>query len=94
MDYLISKYGRVTIESIGKDKTSLQKAGGHMSGNDVVIAHNILEDMAHDPQKTSYYEQKIDDVFNATPMLTTQFAAKGLIYEPCGVVVHEDGSVT
>ncbi len=94
MDHLESKYGRVTIESVGKDQASLQKAGGRMSGNDVVIAPNILEEMAHDPQKAAYYEQKIDDFFNATPMLTAQFAAKGLVYEPCGVVVHEDGSVT
>ncbi len=27
-------------------------------------------------------------------MLTASFAAKGLVYEPGGVVVHEDGSVT
>jgi len=94
MDYLKSKYGRVTIESVGRDQASLQKAGGRMSGSDVVIAPNILEDMAHDPQKAAYYEQKIDDFFNATPRLTAQFAAKGLVYEPCGVVVHEDGSVT
>ncbi len=94
MDHLKSKYGRITVESVGKDQASLQKAGGRMSGNDVVIAPNILEDMAHDPQKAAYYEQKIDDFFNATPMLTAQFAAKGLVYEPCGVVVHEDGSVT
>jgi len=50
--------------------------------------------MAHNPQKTTYYEQKIDDFFNTTPRLTARFAAKGLVYELCGVVVHEDGSVT
>ena len=65
-----------------------------MSGSDVVIAPNILEQMANDPEKAAYYESKIDDFFNATPMLTASFAAKGLVYEPGGVVVHEDGSVT
>ena len=65
-----------------------------MSGSDVVIAPNILEQMANDPEKAAYYEGKIDDFFNATPMLTASFAAKGLVYEPGGVVVHEDGSVT
>lgn len=50
--------------------------------------------MANDPEKAAYYEGKIDDFFNATPMLTASFAAKGLVYEPGGVVVHEDGSVT
>ena len=65
-----------------------------MNGNSVVIAPNILEDMANDPEKAAYYEQKIDDFFNATPRLKAQFAAQGLNYEPCGVVIHEDGSVT
>ena len=36
----------MTIESIGKDQASLEKAGKRMSGNDVVIAPNILEEMA------------------------------------------------
>ncbi len=94
LKHLKKKYGRVTIESIGKDQASLEKAGKRMNGNDVVIAPNILEEMAGDPKKAAYYEQKIDDFFNATPRLKAQFAAQGLNYEPCGVVIHEDGSVT
>ena len=93
-DYLKQKYGNVRYESIGRDQKSLDRAGKSMSGNDVVIAPNILEQMANDPEKAAYYEGKIDDFFNATPMLTASFAAKGLVYEPGGVVVHEDGSVT
>ncbi|MDE6318982.1 MAG: hypothetical protein K2M22_04630 [Lachnospiraceae bacterium] len=93
-EYLQSKYGNVKIQSVGKDQQSLERAGKSMSGNDVVIAPNILEQMANDPKKAAYYEGKIDDFFNATPMLTASFAAKGLAYEPGGVVVHEDGSVT
>ncbi len=93
-EYLKSKYGNVSIQSVGKDQASLDRAGKRMSGNDVVIAPNILEQMANDPKKAAYYEGKIDDFFNATPMLTASFAAKGLVYEPGGVVVHEDGSVT
>ena len=92
--YLENKYGQVTIQNVGKDQASLQKAGSRMNGSSVVIAPNILEDMANDPEKAAYYEQKIDDFFNATPRLKAQFAAQGLNYEPCGVVIHEDGSVT
>lgn len=92
--YLRSKYGNVRIQSVGKDQQSLDRAGKSMSGSDVVIAPNILEQMANDPEKAAYYEGKIDDFFNATPMLKASFAAKGLVYEPGGVVVHEDGSVT
>ena len=93
-EYLRSKYGNVSIQSVGKDQASLDRVGKSMSGNDVVIAPNIVEQMANDPKKAAYYEGKIDDFFNAIPMLTASFAAKGLVYEPGGVVVHEDGSVT
>ena len=62
-----------------------------MSGSDVVIAPNILEQMANDTEKAAYYEGKIDDFFLATPMLKASFAARGLDYQPCGVVIHEIG---
>ncbi len=93
-EYLRSKYGNIRIQNVGKDQQSLDKIGKSMSGNDVVIAPNILEQMANDPEKAAYYEGKIDDFFNATPRLKASFAAQGLDYQPCGVVVDEDGSVT
>jgi len=92
--YLEQKYGNVKIQSVGKDQQSIDKVGKSMNGNDVIIAPNILEQMANDPKKAAYYEDKIDDFFNATPRLKAQFAAKGLDYQPCGVIVHDDGSVT
>lgn len=94
MKHLQSKYGNVRIESIGKDQQSLERAGKQMSGNDVVIAPNILEQMAKDPEQAAYYEQKIDWFFQDIPRQSALCAAKGLVYEPCGVVVHEDGTVT
>lgn len=95
MEHLKKKYGHVTIQSVGKDQASLQKAGGRMNGSSVVIAPNILEDMANDPKKAVYYEQKIDYFFNTViPQGNAICAARGLVFEPCGVVVHEDGTVT
>lgn len=95
MEHLKKKYGQVTIESIGKDQASLEKAGKRMSGNDVVIAPNILNEMASDPKKAAYYEQKIDYFFTDVIPNGKAFAASmGLTFEPCGVVVHEDGTVT
>ena len=95
MEYLKKKYGRVTIESVGRDQASLEKAGRRMSGNDVVIAPNILEEMAGDVNKALYYEQKIDYFFNTIiPQGNSICAAQGLVFEPCGVVIHEDGTVT
>ena len=57
-EYLKSKYGNVTIQSVGKDQASLDRVGKSMSGNDVIIAPNILEQMANDPEKAAYYEKK------------------------------------
>ncbi len=95
LEHLKKKYGRVTIESVGKDQASLEKAGKRMSGNDVVIAPSILEEMAGDAKKALYYEQKIDYFFNTViPQGNAICAARGLVFEPCGVVVHEDGTVT
>ena len=93
-EYLRSKYGNVRIQNVGKDQQSLDRVGKSMNGSAVVIAPNILEQMANDPEKAAYYEGKIDDFFNATPRLKASFAAQGLDYQPCGVIVHEDGSVT
>ena len=58
-----------------------------MNGSDIIIAPNILEQMVNDPEKAAFYEQKIDDFFEATPQLSASFAAKGLVYEPGGVVI-------
>ena len=95
MDYLKSKYGNVSIQSVGKDQASLDRVGKIMSGNDVIIAPNILEQMANDTEKAAYYEQKIDHYFNEIiPRGKAMCAAQGLVFEPAGVVVHEDGTVT
>ena len=94
--YLANKYGvNVSVQSIGKDQKSLDRVGKSMSGNDVIIAPNILEQMANDAEKAAYYEQKIDYFFrDVIPRETALCASKGLVFEPGGVVVHEDGTVT
>ncbi len=93
--YLESKYGKVIIKDVPKDQKTLDKLGKSMSGNDVVIAPNILEEMASNPEKAAYYEQKIDYFFDTIiPRETARCAAMGLVFEPAGVVVHKDGTVT
>lgn len=95
LEHLKSKYGRVIIEKVGRDPDSLKKAGGRMRGHDVIIAPNILQEMAGDPKTGMAYEKKIDYFFHTViPQGNAICAAKGLVFEPCGVVVHEDGSVT
>lgn len=93
--YLESKYGKVTIKDVPKDQKTLEKLGKSMGGNDVVIAPNILEEMAKNPEKAVYYEQKIDYFFDTIiPRETARCASMGLVFEPAGVVVHKDGTVT
>ncbi|MBD5523399.1 MAG: hypothetical protein HDR04_03085 [Lachnospiraceae bacterium] len=93
--YLELKYGKVTIKDVPKDQKTLEKLGKSMSGNDVVIAPNILEQMANDPEKAAYYEQKIDYFFDTIiPRETARWASMGLVFEPAGVVVHKDGTAT
>ena len=95
LQYLKQKYGNVSIQSIGKDQASLDRVGKSMSGSDVIIAPNIFEQMANDIEKAAYYEQKIDYYFDTViPRGMAMCAAQGLVFQPAGVVVHEDGTVT
>ncbi|MBP3507578.1 MAG: hypothetical protein J6K43_14410 [Lachnospiraceae bacterium] len=94
--YLSDKYGViVSVQSVGKDQKSLDRVGGSMSGRDVIIAPNVLEEMTNDSRKATYYEQKIEYFFHdVIPRETALCASKGLVFEPGGVVIHEDGTVT
>lgn len=93
--YLEKRFGPVAVQSVGKDRASLEAAGKRMRGNDIVIAPNIFAEMVSDPQKAAYYEQKISYFFtDVIPKGTAWAASVGLTFEPCGVVIHEDGTVT
>ena len=94
LDHLRSKYGNVRVESVAKDQNSLEKVGRGMSGSDVIIAPNVLAKMAGEPETAAYYERKISGYFDAIPRLDAMCAAQGLVHDPGGVVIHEDGSVT
>lgn len=80
--------------SIPRDPQTLERLGKGMHGDDVVIAPNIVAKMAADPEVAAYYEGTIDHCFETVPADKAYFAAKGMTFEPCGVVVHEDGTVT
>ena len=93
-NYLKEKFGvRVTVKYFKNDQASMDKLGGSMCGNDVVIAPNILEQMVNNREKAAYYEQKIQNYFDNIPKYKAECAAMGLTYEPCGVAIHEDGTV-
>ena len=94
-EQLRSKFGNVMIMSVGKDQNSMDNLGMGTSGySNVVIAPNILEQMANDPEKAAYYEEKIQQHFDSIPETEAFMAAMGHVTTSCGVVIHEDGSVT
>ena len=92
---LAEKFGiKIMVENIGTDQDSIDRIGVRTTGVDVIIAPNILQEMSTDSSKAEYYEQKIQDFFEATSQLKEYFDSIGLNYEPGGVVIHEDGIVT
>ena len=95
-EYLKQKYGAgVSIQNVGKDQSSIDRIGAGTAGTgNVVIASNILEQMANDPEKAAYYEKKIQEHFDSLPQTEAFMAAVGHKITSCGVVIHEDGTVT
>lgn len=93
--YLKQRYGNVMIQSVGKDQSSMDKIGAATSGTgNVVIAPNILELMANDPEKASYYEAQIRHYFDSLPQCKAQLSLMGHEIHSSGIVIHPDGTVT
>lgn len=93
--HLRSKYGpHFRIESIPRDPEVLERVGKGMCGDDVIISPIVLAKMVDDPDVAAYYEGTIDHCFETVPQDKAYFATIGLTFEPCGVVVHDDGTVT
>lgn len=95
-EYLRQKYGAgVSVQNVGKGQGNMDRIGAGTAGTgNVVIAQNILEQMANDPEKAAYYEKKIQEHFDSLPQTEAFMAAIGHKITSCGVVVHEDGTVT
>lgn len=94
-EYLEARYGTAIIQSVGKDQRSIDKIGSGTAGTgNVVIAPNILEQMANDPEKAVYYEEKIQHYFNSVPRIKAELSAMGHEIHSSGIVIHPDGTVT
>lgn len=92
--YLEQKYGPVTVKDVGKDQRSIDAIGSSTSGyNNVVIAPNILEQMANDPEKAAYYESKIQAGLDNFPKVQAQLSAAGFEIYSYGVGIEADGTV-
>ncbi|MDE7253121.1 MAG: hypothetical protein K2O32_09285 [Acetatifactor sp.] len=95
-EYLKHRYGTgVSIQNVGKDQNSMDRIGAGTAGTgNVVIAQNILEQMANNPEKAAYYEGKIQDYFNSLPRYQAELSAMGHEIHSSGIVIHPDGTVT
>ncbi|MCM1127868.1 MAG: DUF6033 family protein [Lachnospiraceae bacterium] len=95
-EYLKQKYGAgVSIQNVGKDQRSMDNIGAGTAGTgNVVIASNILEQMANDPEKAAYYEEKIQNYFNSVPRYQAELSAMGHEIHFSGIVIHSDGTIT
>ena len=93
--YLKQKYGNVMIQNVENNQKSIDKIGAGTAGmNNVVIAPNILEEMANDPKKASYYEGQIRHYFDTLPQCSAQLSLLGHEIHSSGIVIHPDGTVT
>lgn len=95
MEYLKSKYGNVEVKDVGRDQKSIDTVGAGTAGTgNVVIAPNILEQMANDPEKAAFYERKIQHYFDSLPRVKAELSAMGHEIHSSGVIIHPDGTVT
>ena len=91
--YLEMKYGPIMVQNVDSDQKSMDSLGmGTYGMNNIVIAPNILEEMANDPRKAAHYEKIIDDFFGSQSMVKAQMAAGGFEIQSYGVVIHPDGT--
>lgn len=95
-DYLKIKYGSsILVQNVGKDQKSIDAIGaGTFGTGNVVIASNILEEMANNPEKAAYYEGKIQHYFDSLPKCKAELSAMGHEIHSSGIIIHPDGTVT
>lgn len=93
-EYLKEKYGAVSVRDVGVDQKSMDDLGFGTSGvGNVVIAPNILEQMAQEETTAAYYEEKIQEYFRELPKIQAEISAMGHEIHSCGIVIHPDGTV-
>lgn len=94
-EYLKSKYGNVMVQSVGRDQNGIDAIGAGTAGTgNIVIAPNILEEMANNSEKAAYYEEKIQYFLDSVPRYQAELSAMGHEIHSSGIVVHPDGTVT
>lgn len=90
------KFGsKVSVQNMAYSKTHINQIGSSTIGTgNVIIASNILEKMASDPQASQYYEQKVQAHFDTIGEAHAFMAVRGRQIVSSGVIVHPNGEVT
>lgn len=95
VEYLKERYSaNVMVKNVGNDQRSVDNFGASIAGyKNVVIAPNILEKMASDPEKAALYESKIQSALNDFPMHQAALSAMGHEIYSYAVGIDENGVV-
>ncbi|AGL01732.1 DUF6033 family protein [Desulfoscipio gibsoniae] len=93
---LQSKFGtKISVQNMEYSKANINHIGSSTSGTgNVIIASNILEKMASDPQTRQHYERKIQAHFDTIGEANAFMAMHGRRIVSSGVIIHPNGEVT
>ncbi len=89
---------KVSVKSVSKDKQSVTRERTSLSSSigsvPVMIAPNILNDMASNTKGKEYVEKTIEDFFTQQSALDSSLATRGKRATPAVIIFHSDGSWT
>lgn len=86
---------KISVQSMEYSKANINHIGGSTIGTgNVIIAPNILEKMASDPQARQHYEKKIQAHFDTNGEANAFMAMHGRRIVSRGVIIHPNGEVT
>lgn len=90
------KFGsKISVQSMEYSKANINHIGSSTLGTgNVIIAPNILEKMASDPQARQHYEKKIQAHFDTNGEANAFMAMHGRRIVSRGVIIHPNGEVT
>lgn len=93
VEYLKQRYGaNVMVKNIGNDQRSIDNFGASIAGyNNIVIAPNILEKMANDPEKAAHYEKIIQKGLDDLPRCKAEMSMNGFEMSSYAVSIDEKG---
>ena len=96
LSQLQMKFGsKISVQNLEYGKANINHIGSSTAGTgNVIIAPNILEKMASDPQARQHYEKKIQGHFDTIGEANAFMAIRGRRIVSSGVIIHPNGEVT